>query len=71
MDKQDRKNLAKAMSMMSQMAVTALACVAICVLIGYWLDRWLGTEPIILVVMSLFGVASAILAMVGYAKKFE
>ena len=70
LDKQDRKNLAKAMSMMSQIAFTIISCVGISVFIGYWVDRLFGTEPIFIIVMSLFGVVSAIWGMVKLAQQF-
>ena len=70
MDKEDRKSITNALSMMTQLGFTALVCVGLSLLAGYWLDRWLGTSPIFIIIFSLFGVVAAIRAMVGLAKKF-
>jgi len=69
MDLEDRKNLARGMSLLSQLGFTALVCVGIGVLIGFWLDRWLNTSPVFIVIFSLLGVVSAIKTMIDIAKK--
>jgi len=69
MDKEDRQNFARGMSIIKQLAISALICVVLGVLIGYWLDRWLGLSPLFLIVFSLLGVASAIKVMIDIAKK--
>ena len=70
MDKEDRKSITNAISMMSQLGFTALVCVGASLFIGYWLDRWLNTSPVFIIILSLFGVVAAIKAMVNLAKKF-
>jgi len=70
MDKEDRRNIANALSMVSQLGFIALVSVGLSVLIGYWLDRWLGTSPVFIILFSLFGIIAAIRAMVSLAKKF-
>ncbi|MCL2285828.1 MAG: AtpZ/AtpI family protein [Firmicutes bacterium] len=69
MDKEDRKNLAKGMSTVSQLGLISLTCVGIGVLAGYWLDRLTGLAPLFIIVLSLIGVAAAIKAMMDFAKK--
>ena len=69
MDKEDRKYFARGMSLLSQLGFTALVCVVLGVLTGYWLDRWFSTSPVFIIIFSLIGVVSAIKAMVDVAKK--
>jgi len=69
MDQEDRKNLARGMSLLTQLGFTALVCVVIGVLIGYLLDRWLDTSPVFIIIFSLLGVISAIKTMIDIAKK--
>jgi len=69
MDKDDRKALSTAWAQMVQLGVTAIACVICGILIGYWLDRWLGTSPWLLAVFSLLGIIASIKAMIDLAKK--
>jgi F0F1-type ATP synthase assembly protein I len=69
MDKEDRKNLAKGMSMITQMGLIAVVSVAMGVFIGYWLDRLTGMSPLFIIAFSVFGIAGAIKALVTFAKK--
>jgi len=70
MDKEDRKSIANALSMVSQLGFTALVCIGLSLLAGYWLDRWLNTSPVFIILFSLLGIITAIRAMVSLAKKF-
>jgi len=70
MDKEDRRAIAKGLSMVSQIGFTAIGCVGGGVLIGFWLDRWLSTSPIFIIIFSVLGIAAAIKAMTDLAKKF-
>jgi len=68
-DKEDRKNLARGMSLLSQLGITALVCVALGVLIGIGLDRWLNTTPVFIIIFSVIGIVTAIRTMVNIAKR--
>jgi len=68
--KKERRYIIRAMSMMSQIAFTVVACVLVGVLLGNFLDDRLGTSPWLLIVFSLLGVLSAFKAMIDVAKKF-
>ena len=70
-DKEDRKNLARGMSLLTQMGLTALVCVALGVFIGYWLDRLFSTAPVFIIIFSILGIVSAIKTMVDVAKKMQ
>ena len=69
-NKRDRKNILRAVGVMSQIAFTVVACVLVGVLIGLFLDERLGTSPWLLLVFSLLGCLSAFKGMIDVAKKF-
>jgi ATP synthase protein I len=66
----DRKAIIRAMSYMSQIAISSVVCVLIGVFAGLHLDRWLGTAPWLLLIFSLLGCLSAFKVMIDIAKKF-
>lgn len=66
----DRSPAAKAMSVVSQIMTIAL-CGILPVAVGYGLDNWLGTKPWILVLLGLFGFATAIYQLVRLVKRLE
>jgi len=68
--KQDRKNIARAISYMTHIAVTMAVCVLIGVLLGLFLDSRLGTDPWLVIVFSLLGCMAAFKSMIDIAKKF-
>ena len=47
------------------------ACVAIGYGIGWWLDRTFGTKPYLTLVMLLFGIAAAFMAIYRAAKEMQ
>jgi F0F1-type ATP synthase assembly protein I len=45
------------------------SAIAIGLFLGYWLDKWLGTSPWMLIVWTLLGVASGLMSLIrGIAK---
>lgn len=43
------------------MAVELVATPMLFVLLGYWLDRWFGTGPVLAIVLGLFGLTGVVL----------
>ena len=37
--------------------------------LGYYLDRWLGTEPVLLLVFMLFGFAAGMRSLIRFAQR--
>ena len=70
MDDNERKQIVKAMSMMSQIGLTAIVCIVMGLVVGLGLDGLLGTAPVFLIIFSILGIISALKAMIEVAKKF-
>ena len=68
--KQERGVMLRAITLMSQIAFTVIACVFIGVFLGRFLDGLLGTSPWLLIIFALLGTVSAFKAMIDIAKKF-
>jgi ATP synthase protein I len=47
------------------------ASIAVGLLIGYFLDKWLGTNPWLLLVFSLLGAASGLISLTRAIIKFN
>ena len=48
-----------------------VAAVGVGVIIGFILDNWFGTKPILIIVFFLFGSAAGILNVIKAAKKMQ
>ena len=59
----------KALAVVSQIGITIVVCVAIGLLLGTLLDRWLGTSPWLLIIFILIGIGTAIRSIVDFAKR--
>jgi len=66
----EKRQMARALGLMSQIAFTTITCVGLGFFLGHVIDNWLNTSPIFLIVFSLLGIVSAIKAMVDLSKKF-
>jgi ATP synthase protein I len=69
-EKGRRRNYRK-LAAMSSLAMTLPASIAIGLFFGYWLDKWLRTEPWMLIVWTLLGVASGLITLVRGLRKYE
>jgi len=70
MTNKERKEILRAMGLMSQIALTVIACIVLGIFIGRFLDERLGTSPWLLIVFTLLGCVSAFKSMIDLAKKF-
>ena len=68
-EKKQRKELMRAISFLSQIAMTIVGSVVIGIFLGRFLDNLLGTTPWLLLVFSLLGVAAAIKAIFDMGMK--
>jgi len=58
-DKPQQNEFVRAFSFFLQISVSIIACLAIGILLGWWLDRLFDTSPWLLMVFSFLGVAAA------------
>jgi ATP synthase protein I len=61
----------RAMGFAFRLATELVAAVFVGGFIGYFLDKWLGTAPILLIVFLLFGVAAALFNSVRAAQRMQ
>ena len=66
----ERSEIFRAISLLTQVAVLVIVCIAIGVILGVFLDNFFGTSPWLLMVFSLFGMGAAIKALFDLSKKF-
>jgi ATP synthase protein I len=67
--KSGRGDLANALRFFSQLALTIIACVAIGVFLGIWLDGLLNTSPWLLLVFSFLGMGAAFKSIIELGKR--
>ena len=53
-----------ALGALSAVGIAFVLAVGIGFLVGYWLDRWLGTSPLFMLVFVFIGVAAGIVNVV-------
>lgn len=61
----------KAMGIAFRIAAELVAGVVVGTLIGWFLDKWLGTAPILLIVFLLLGIAAGLLNSVRAAQRMQ
>jgi ATP synthase protein I len=59
----------KALSYLSQIGITIIACIAVGILSGGFFDSLLGSAPWLLLVCTLLGVAAAFKSIYDFAAK--
>jgi len=68
-NKNQGNEFVRAYALLLQIGVTIIACLAVGIVIGYFLDRLLGTSPWLLLVFSLFGMGAAFKSIFDFSKK--
>lgn len=56
---------------LSSLAMMLPASIAVGLFFGYWLDKWLGTDPWLLMIMTLLGVASGLISLIRGISKYK
>jgi ATP synthase protein I len=69
-DLKNRMNYRK-IADLSSLALTLPSSIAIGLLFGYYLDKWLRTRPWLLIVFTLLGVASGLLTFIRGVMKYN
>jgi len=50
------KDLLSMMTLVTQLGLTMAGCILFCFAVGYYLDKWLGTRGIFLIIFIILGV---------------
>ena len=58
LSKEERKRLVGDLRLYGSLGIEMTASVLIGTFIGYWIDKWLGTSPWILIIGFIFGAAA-------------
>jgi ATP synthase protein I len=56
---------------LSSVALALPSAIAVGLFIGYWLDKWLGTRPWMLMVFTLLGVASGLITLIRGISRYN
>jgi len=67
--KPEQNEFARALSMLLQIGVTIIACLAVGIFLGWLLDRFFGTAPWLLMVCTFLGIGAAFKSIFDFAKK--
>jgi len=61
--KKKKSELRQAITIFSQIGVSIAACLFIGIMLGKFLDEWLGTSPLLILICTFLGLAAAIRAI--------
>jgi len=56
---------------LSSLALMLPSSIAVGLFAGYYLDKWLGTKPWLLMILTLLGVASGLISLVRGLSKYK
>ena len=68
---EDLKKAVRTLGFLSTVGISMVLAICLGTVIGYYLDKWLGTEPWLLLVFLGFGVAAAFRNLFIMYKKAE
>ena len=69
LSKQELKTIFRAFGLITCMGISVVVCIGLGLLIGWALDRWLGTTPWMQLVFAILGCIAAIKTMYNMAKR--
>ena len=55
-DKEERSRVFGALALVTGLGFTVVIAIGVCGVAGYFVDKWLGTSPALLIIGILFGV---------------
>ena len=58
LSKEEKKRLFEDLRLYGSLGIEMAAAVLIGTFMGYWIDKWLGTQPLILIIGFIFGAAA-------------
>jgi len=66
-----KHSVGRALSLVTQLGLQMAVCIVLGVAIGIFLDRWLGTMPIFIIIFTIFGSGAAIKMIYDIAKDWN
>jgi ATP synthase protein I len=69
MDDKPRRPDMRRLAEMTSIGLLLPSSIAVGLFLGYYLDRWLGTAPWLLLIFTLLGVASGLISLLRAIKK--
>jgi ATP synthase protein I len=66
-----RRTSVGALGALSAVGIAFVLAVGIGFLVGYWLDRWLGTSPLFMLIFFFIGVAAGVVNVVRTVKAVD
>jgi ATP synthase protein I len=69
MDDKPRRPDMRRLAEMTSIGLILPSSIAVGLFLGYYLDRWLGTAPWLLLIFTLLGVASGLISLLRAIKK--
>jgi ATP synthase protein I len=70
-NKKKNNEFTRALAMLSQVAISIIACLAVGIFLGWLLDYLLGTTPWLMFVCTFLGVGAAFKSIFDFAKKVK
>lgn len=67
----DNRQIMKAFGMVTQLGLTMAACIIIGLFVGIFLDNWLKTSPLFLIIFVFVGAAAAIKVLYDISKDWK
>jgi len=69
--KEERRRIFRAASLLTQLAVGTIICIALSVFVGLFLDNQFGTSPIFILIFVFIGIIAAFKFMYDTAKRVD
>ena len=64
------KDIAKALSMLSQVGISMLVPILLCLLVGTWLDGITNLSPLFLIIFIILGIGAAFRSVYMMVRKY-
>ena len=61
----------RALSLLTQIGLTIVACIGVGIFLGWFLDRLLGTSPWLMLVFTILWILAAFKSIFDFANKIE
>jgi ATP synthase protein I len=70
-DRPPRRPDLRRLAELSSLGLALPSSIAVGLFMGYWLDKWLGTQPWMLILFLLLGIASGFISLFRGLRRFK